>query len=248
MGIKRYIPLRLKQLPWYLFKAPQRRLGLLHTWQAEVVGKATLLSSRLLPTKLQPITICIGIKNRWSQVLEHLLPSLLEAEHRELIQLSIFDCGSTDVPNAETLLRRNWTGSVLLQVEERPFTRSYSFNRAIEQAQTELVFICDADVALPADIVKKANYYVSQKTTWFPIVNDMRRGASRAEALEQPHWRPTGKGLFGAYKWQWEKAGRYDERIKSWGAEDWDLWFRLWDLGYIPIRTKDKDLLHRWHP
>src|SRR5687768_9315680 len=97
--VKEIIPVWIKLLPWYVFKSPQRELGLAKTWLTELEGITYFTFKKLLnprKQKLQPLSICTGIKNRTQNYLDFVLPSILKMHHQHLIELSIFDCGSDD--------------------------------------------------------------------------------------------------------------------------------------------------------
>ena len=38
------------------------------------------------------------------------------------------------------------------------------------------------------------------------------------------------------------------ENFKTWGQEDDELWERFYKGGYYIIRSREKGLLHHWHP
>jgi hypothetical protein len=42
-------------------------------------------------------------------------------------------------------------------------------------------------------------------------------------------------------------TGVLDEKYSSWGKEDWDLFFRFYKAGIMPLRTRVKGLYHHWH-
>jgi hypothetical protein len=106
-----------------------------------------------------------------------------------------------------------------------------------------LIFISDADIALPADIVEKINFYRRGNRVWFPVCNAF---TSAEETSSQ--WYTSGKGITACTKQQFENIGGYDETITSWGGEDDDLWFRFWKNKFFCHRTKEKGMEHHWHP
>ena len=204
----------------------------------DVIGYFTFL---LKKKGLGPITICTGIKNRSENYLNVLLASLKECENKELIQLSIYDCHSTDVPDLESEIKKKWDGVVTFYSEEIDFTRSYSFNKAIKQSCTELLFICDADMSIPSNIVSLVNKYVTKKSSWFPISLHLDKTGMQGK------FKMEGKGIFASSKSHLEKIGYYNEDFKTWGDEDWEMFFRFYKSRIRPHRTKEQYLIHHYH-
>ena len=119
--------------------------------------------------QLQQVTICTGILNRSNNYLNYVIGSLQNARHKELIELSIFDCGSSDLPDFEQQVKQQWPGRVSFTTVQTNFSRSFTFNRAVEQASGKIIFLCDADMSIPEDIVEICNSLTGPKTAWFPI-------------------------------------------------------------------------------
>lgn len=236
--MKRWLPIKLKQGLWWIFKSPQRQwVG----WSTLLTDFRGYLAYQLKSGELQPISICIGIKNRSEHLLNHVLPSLNACENGNLIHLSVYDAGSSDNENLEEAIRQVWKGALIYHCQEQNFTRSKTFNAAILQAPTELVMACDADISLPKVIVQKINRYVTKRTSWFPQVwwlsDDKTSGRFFTE----------GTGLFASTKTNFIKAGGYDESITEWGKEDWLLFFAFYKHGIACIRTNEKDMIHWPH-
>src|SRR5947209_3027233 len=101
--MKKLLPVWMKKLPWFLFKSPQRKGGLLSSYSTEIRGALSFLIHFLTFNNkaLKPVSICTGIKNRTDNYLGFVLESVLKMDHQELIELSIFDCGSEDVNRFE---------------------------------------------------------------------------------------------------------------------------------------------------
>jgi hypothetical protein len=246
--IKKYLPVWIKWLPSWLLLADQRQEGVAYTWMVEARGCLSFIKKTVLPgKKLKPVTICTGIKNRTENYLNYVLPSLLKMKNQELICLSVFDCNSEDSKNIEDEIRKVWKGTLIFESADVPFTRSYSFNKAIENAPSEIIFASDADLTLPANLVKLCNIYVTKWTVWFPVFFSLKQYAEVKHSKENGYWYPTSLGMFAAYKWQFEKVGKFDEKYKKWGMEDNDLWLRFYRHGFCPFRTRPKGLFHHWH-
>ncbi len=236
--MKKLLPPFIKQFLWRVFISPERKYVGWHTLWIDLMGR---LSVFFKPTKLESLTICIGIKNRTENLLSLVIHSLKECENRDKITLSIFDAGSTDIENLELAIKKHWQGQLIYTKIQQPFTRSKTFNQAILQAETKLIMACDADIYLPKDIVKKVNTFTTHQTAWFPIVwwqnEDKQTGRFFTE----------GTGIFSATKSNFIKAGMYDESIKEWGKEDWLLYFSFYKKGIACLRTKEKNMVHHFH-
>lgn len=237
--LKKYLPFRIKQLLWFIFKSPQRKYGGNKTIWTDVVGWVHLCFQKSTP---QPITLCTGLKNRSKPFLEVLLPSLNHCKHLQHITLSVFDCASTDVPNLKESIEKIWKGPLIFHSEERDFTRAYTFNKAIEQSPSEIIFACDADMQVPVDLVELITKNVSTKSAWFPISYHLDKEGKSGK------FKTEGKGIFAALKAHFNKVGKYNTKYKQWGEEDWDLFFRFYQNGIRPHRTWEKELIHHYHP
>ncbi len=246
--MKSLFPRWMKWLPWFLFKSPQRKTGILSSWMTELRGALSFIPYIYSNAPLRPVSICTGIKNRTDNYLHFILESVLKMENPDLIELSIYDCGSEDVEALKQSILEKWTGNLVFHSEDHPFERSYSFNKAILQSSNELFFAADADMQLPTDLVAQCNKYVRSNTVWFPVCFNLKENKPAIISPENGNWRHEGKGMFGATKKQFLLAGKYDEKYKTWGLEDWDLWLKFYQKGIYPIRTRSKGLFHHWHP
>ena len=235
--VKRLLPKSLKQFLWFVFKAPQRK------W----IGFSTLVSdfkawvsSRLKPNNLQAISICIGVKNRSENLLNHVIPSLNVCANKDLIELSIFDCGSNDVHNLEQEIRKVWLGKLVYNEVPQKFARSFSFNAAVKQSTNKLILICDADMGVPKDLVKKVNRYTGEHSAWFPQIWFYHKDGTG-------HFMSEGTGIMASQRQQFLDLGGYDESITEWGKEDWLLFFEYYKKGIGCIRSKEPEFIHHYH-
>lgn len=236
--MKKYLPPRFKQFLWFVFKSPQRKHGGPWSLFTDLTGYFTILIKK---QALQPITICTGIKNRSDNYLTVFLDSLNNCKNKESISLSVFDCNSSDVSDLQTEIKNKWNGNLIFKSEEVDFTRAHTFNKAMKQASTELLFVCDADMCLPENILEKVNKYVTKKSSWFPISFHLDKSG------ENGKFKTEGKGIFATSKTQLQKVGPYDENFTSWGDEDWEMFFRFYKNGIRPFRTKERNLIHNYH-
>lgn len=218
------------------------------TWFIDIRGCVEWLFNQIKIqfVPLKEVTICTGLFNRSLSFQKHLLASLQSINYPEKVTLSVFDCKSTDVEALESEIRKTWKGKLIFRAEKVNFSRSYAFNQAIYMAQTELLFICDADVSVPVDLVKKCNRNVSKHLAWFPVCFWLKEGKSTF-ASENGTFFTEGTGLFACSKKQISKTGAYDQNFTTWGKEDWDIFFRFYKNGIMPFRTRENELLHHWH-
>lgn len=234
---------KLRQFFWFLLKSPQRKwIGWQTIW-TDIAGVVSLITRSGVIKKKDIIWICVGNKNRSSSLLKYLVKSLADCEENSNLALSVADCNSTDVSDLENEIKKIWKGPLIFTVKDEPFARSVVFNRAVNQANGEIIFVCDADVSLPKNLVPRIRKYVTSKSAWFPICQ-----YQQSEYGKDWKWLTSGTGLFAATSAHLRKTGLYDESIKSWGKEDWDLFFRFYSAEIMPYRSRCIGLLHHWHP
>lgn len=250
IAIKKVIPIWIKKVPWYIFKSPQREVGYF-TLLVELRGLLIFIFRSLyfviLKPKLQPLSICTGLKNRSENYLNYVVSSIAKMKNKDLIELSVFDCQSTDIDNLEAKIKEKWEGSLRFASENIGFTRAYSMNKAIEQASHDLIFISDADMSLPENLVYLCNKNVSKSISWFPVCFFLKKDKPAIKDKENGEWHPVGKGIFASRKENFLRIGGYDTDFKTWGGEDVDLWYRYYENGILPVRTKQKGLYHYFH-
>ncbi len=233
------IPSALKNLGWRIFKSPERKWIGFSTLITDTLGHLYIFFNN---KNLKPITVCVGAKNRSNALLTHLVGSLQQCENNDLITLSIFDCNSNDVVNLSDEIKKIWKGKLIFQSEDISFTRSKTFNKAILQSNTPLIFCCDADISVPKNLVKKVNYYCTERSAWFPMVWWLN------EKGDQGRFFSEGTGIFASTRNAWNKTKGYDETITNWGHEDWLLYFEFYKHKIACVRTSEPDLKHYWHP
>jgi glycosyltransferase involved in cell wall biosynthesis len=202
----------------------------------------------LFPCQYKAICICTGLKNRSAHYLDYLLGSVTKARNKELITLSVFDCASDDVEHLEQEIRKIWKGKLLFRSEKIDFSRAHSFNRAVKMADEALIFVCDADMSVPQDIVRLCNLYTGRYVAFFPVCFKLNEKNKALMMPEYGEWFPSGKGVFASRKKDFLKIGAYDENYKTWGKEDWDLWYRFYLHAYYPLSFRVSNLYHHWHP
>lgn len=193
------------------------------------------------------ISICVGIKNRSHQLLNYLLTSLQKIDSKELIDLSIYDCGSDDVPHLEVEIKKLWGGSLTYIVNDIKFSRTLSFNRAVKQSPSNFIFLCDADMTLPIDFINQYWANVSTEACWFPICFSLYKDKLSEIKKENGWWRTTGTGMVGISKDNFLSIGGLDEKYKTWGGEDDDLFNRCKLKNFKINRANCLGLFHNWH-
>jgi glycosyltransferase involved in cell wall biosynthesis len=246
--IKALIPNDLKYPFWYIFKSPQRKISK-KTFLVDLKGIGIYIWRSIFNKPVtQPISICTGIYNRSDNYVNHLLESVIRMDNQDLIELSVFDCNSNDIPDLEQEIRKKWKGKLIFRSEPIKFTRSASFNKAIVQSSNKMILGCDADIALPQNMVKLCNQFVGQKQTWFPIYFFLFKNKPSKISAENGVWDQYGsRGLFACMKEDFIHAGALDEKYTVWGGEDIDMWERFHKKGYVVIRSRVKGLFHKWH-
>jgi hypothetical protein len=249
MNPKTYIPQPIKFPLWYITKAPQRKLGL-YTLFLDIKGIFQFLIFSIIPaTSPKPISICVGIKNRSDIFLKNFIQSLNNCKNLHLIELSVYDCKSTDIPDLETAIRNNFKGNLIFKSEDIPFSRAKAFNKSVLQSTNNLIFICDADFSIPSNIVSLVNKFTKFNSIWFPIVFYLYKNKPEFYSKSNGEWMQWGgKGILACQKVDFLKIGMIDETFIQWGGEDEELWLRFHKNHYTIIRSKNKKLLHHWHP
>lgn len=229
----------LKRFAWFWLKSPQRkRLGYT-TLLTDLKGITGLVLQRKTNAR---IWVCVGIKDR-SENLKRLVKSLSAINLNGSFALSVYDQGSADAEALHSWLKENWQGDFIWKSEHADFTRAAAFNRAIEQAKGDFIFVCDADMTLPENLELQLRRYVRKSTAWFPVCQ-----AQLSQESDSWKWLSAGTGLVGGHKQWHSRALFYDENFKSWGGEDWDMFFRFYKNGIMPLRTRCDGLYHHWHP
>lgn len=245
--IKSLIPNSLKYPLWFIVKAPQRNLSA-SSLRNDLKGIFIYLKFVLFPQrKLKRISVCTGIYNRTENYLNQLLFSLNEAKNKHMIELSVFDCGSTDTQSLYDDIRKQWQGDFVYHAEHTKFTRSYAFNQAVQQCTSEIIFVCDADMSLPHNIVTLVNQYTGPKVVWYPICFFLFKNKLPKISKQNGIWQQYASGMFAALKTDYINIGGLDEKFVEWGYEDTDLWERFHRDDFVVIRNRQRNFFHHWH-
>lgn len=173
-----------------------------------------------------------------------LIDSLNKCEHQKFLQLSVFDCGT---PNIEETLRTSWGGPLIVTTKEQSFSRTYTLNMAVKQSTASYVFLCDADMILPVDFVRRFYEGVGERKAWFPICFSLRKAQPPTIDPDFGWWRDTGFGMAGFRKEDYLSVGGHDEKFNTYGEEDIDLFRRTKASGILTVRENCVGLFHQWH-
>jgi len=241
--VKKFLPNAVKYPFWYLLKAPQRSISSGTLWR-DIRGLFIYFFRQFRKKENYTISICIGIANRTQMLLHHVLPSLLAIEKNENIELSIYDMGSEDYILLEEEIRKNWKGKLIFTHVEEKFTRSKAFNQAVNQSTGDVIFICDADMSFPSDLVSQIQQLVRKNIVWYPIY--YANGPDDKHKTGKWLWW-SAKGMLACLKSDFEKVGKLNETYTNWGFEDEDLWKRFHQNKFVVIRQKLKGLIHHYH-
>ncbi len=230
---------KIKYFLWKLFKSPERKwVG----WSTLFTDFRSQLYSVFFMPKSKPITVCVGVKNRSNYLLQVLIHSLNQVHDKNNVALCVLDCGSNDVVDLHNEIKQKWDGNLIYHLHEQNFERSKVYNQLVNLSLNELVFICDADIQLPKDIVKKVNKYTNRFTSWFPILWWMNEDNVTGKFFS------ASTGMLATIKSNFIKTGGYDESIKEWGKEDWLLYFEFYKSRISCRRTFEKEMIHHYHP
>lgn len=233
----------LKRFAWFIFKSPQRKIVGFRTLLVDLIGIVQIAINLIFKNnENHVIWICTGNFNRSEALLKYLVGSMPHLVKKQRFGLSVVDCNSNDMPNLEEEIRKIWSGPLIFSTFNQGFSRSAVFNKAIEQAEGEWIFVCDADISLPKNLLVHIQKYVTSKTAWFPVCQWQINPES-----QEWKWFSAGTGIFAATKKQLSLTGLYNTQYKNWGHEDWDLYFRFYFAHLMPIRTRCPQLYHHWH-
>ncbi len=240
---------KIKFVFWFIFKAPQRKLGYVTLWQ-DIVGIFSFFLLYFIPFRnLKPVSICLGTFNRSELFLTKFLVSLSKVENANLVELSVFDCGTDDVVDLEIEIKKIWKGKLKFNKMDIHFSRSYSFNKAVKQSTHSILFICDADFSLPKNIVSSCNKYSLGKLVWFPIVFYLYKNKAEKFSHQNGEWMQWGgKGILCCKRKYFDSIGGLNESFTTWGQEDDELWMKFYKAGNFIIRNREQGLMHHWHP
>jgi hypothetical protein len=246
-NIKKLLPSKFKHILWYIFKAPQRKLSN-GSLIRDIFGIYIQYKYKFSNNKnLHPITVCTGLYNRSENYIQNLLYSLNNCDNKELINISIFDCESNDISDLKNKIKEKWNGDLQFNSKNTKFSRAITFNESVKFSNTDLIFLCDADMSVPKDLVRIINFFVKKNRVWVPCVFYLFKGLNIDRSYKNGEWMLEGKGMLGCLKSDFTKIGGLNESYIDWGGEDTELWERFHKNNFTIIRNKQKGLIHNWH-
>ncbi len=202
------------------------------------------------------LSVCVSLRNR-SRIIHdgqplHLFPncvrSLAEAAEKlgptclsgRQVELVVADFHSDDWPLDE------WIPDTAdpLQVNVIPvdgdFSRGRGLNIAARHTRSDRLFLCDADMLIPAELLQRGIEILDAGDAFFPVFRYLGLDASRQ------HLVPESFGNAMVTRELFEATGGVPE-FHSWGGED--------DLFYAEVvrrATVRRDVIdgfdHQWHP
>ncbi len=195
------------------------------------------------------LSICISLKNRSRIVYGdkelNLFPRCVErvskcAESLGIIELVIADYSSDDWQLNEWI--DEFSLNLKLQVINMndPFSRGEGLNTAVKMAESDRIFICDADMLVNVNTLQKGIDMIDQGKAWFPICQFLD------ETGKYSHWLDAGYGFSFLSKNLFDQVGGIPE-FKSWGGED-DLFYDRVNKEVTTVHERCNGLIHQWHP
>ncbi len=204
-------------------------------------------------TETQPlISVCIALKNRSLLSLENTTLKLFPNCVRELaqtarqlkdqgtIELVVVDFQSDDWPLEQWLTEA--AGDLRLKVIslDAPFSRGKGINVAMENATSDRLFHCDADILLQPEAIRRAVEIIDKGKAWFPIFQCLDRQGNPES------WYDHSFGLVALHRDLATLAGPVQE-FQSWGGED-NLFHQSVSRHTRIVRERSPYLNHQWHP
>ena len=212
-------------------------------------------SSPAEPVGRPALSICVSLKNR-SRIVDGgdaltLFPNcvrsiaaaarrLREQENFGPVELIVADFRSDDWPVEEWIAEAAAGLAWKLLRIDGPFSKGRGLNRAVRRAAGRCVFLCDADLLVTPEVLRRAAAVADRGEAWAPIFRRLSRdGAPGA-------WGDFGYGPIAASREHYRQAGGVPE-FESWGGEDDVFYARL--RGVVPVvRERVAELRHQWHP
>jgi glycosyltransferase involved in cell wall biosynthesis len=163
------------------------------------------------------------------------------------IEIIIVNDGSTDEATIQKL--NSFNDPLITVLHKENGHLSSARNQGIRHAKGEFIVTLDADDQFEKTFIEKGVNVLQQNSSvgavtcylksfglkkykWKPLGGDIKNFLYRQESCASAMFR----------KVCWEKAGGYDEQMKS-GYEDWEFWIRLTSAGWT-VEVLKEYLLH----
>ncbi|NNJ26207.1 glycosyltransferase family 2 protein [Alienimonas chondri] len=156
------------------------------------------------------------------------------------IELIVADFHSNDWPACKWLPAAAGELAWKLVRIEGPFSKGRGLNRAARYASNERLLLCDADLLLTPEILRRAIEIVDGGGAWSPIFQYLTRQG------EPSSWEDLGFGPMAVSRSRFDEVGGLPE-FESWGGEDNIFYERLEQVVTIR-RERMPGLRHQWHP
>ncbi len=208
-------------------------------------------------TRRQPgteplLSVCVSLKNRsrvqhegrelrlFPRCVESLAKAARSLSQDGPVELVVADFHSDDWPLAEWI--DDAAGGLQLQVLQvsGDFSRGRGINVAAEHARSECLFLCDADILVTPESLRRGLQSCSRDAALFPIFQHLTAEGEPARLAAM------GYGSAFVSRSVFRTAGGVPE-FQSWGGED-DL-FRDRVARLVRVeREHIEGFYHQWHP
>ena len=198
------------------------------------------------------ISVCVSLKNRSRVVHEgrdlalfpNCVRSLADAaaviQQSGAVELVVADFASDDWPLSEWLGQAAGSLQIHVVPVEGPFSRGRGLNVAVTHARCNRLLLCDADIMIEPEALRRAIEVITRGQVWLPICQYLDEDGG----LEK--WQEYGYGLAAIDRTMFNAAGGVPEYY-SWGGED-ELFFERLACHAVIVRERSEGLIHQWHP
>ncbi|PQO37416.1 glycosyltransferase family 2 protein [Bremerella cremea] len=198
------------------------------------------------------ISVCVALKNRSRLRVDDQTIELFPNSVRSLaqaaedlvdlgsIELVVADFESDDWPLQEWLCKAAGNLRVNVVTMADPFSRGKGINAAVENATSDRIVLCDADMIVSSEAVRRAVDLVNSGKAWCPIYESLDRHG------RHDCWQDLSHGMVALHRDWFAAAGRVPE-FQSWGGED-DLFHNSLAEHVGIVRERSPFLRHQWHP
>ena len=198
------------------------------------------------------ISICVVLKNRSriyveGQTLE-LFPNCVRSlahaaeDLSDLgrIELIVVDFHSDDWPLREWLDQVAESLKVHVVTISGRFSKGKGINIAIENATSDYIFLCDADMLVTSQAIRRAVELIDSGKAWCPTYECLDRKG------RHEFWQDLSHGMVAMHRNWYTAVGPVPE-FESWGGED-DLFHDALAQHVSVVRERSPHLKHQWHP